>query len=411
MQKSTKIIISVILAVAILSAMVITTFADASWTGEHGTTIYIPDVVNDVLWESEEGFAGGTLTDGTTITFGDYFTELALFQPSNSTKVLQYNNGSELTDPNFWQYNIPIKQSGVYYFQYEFEIYDTDIWDNYILFNDLSMYCMQSASNKVNVAGINDTLIRASGLLGYNFRFISTESENGYRIKVRHKFDFDNKHLTTTLYDVNMKEYEIVNDISQFNYNAATLNIRYQFTSGNFRSTDTLIYCRDISYYTVAKEYDQATIDAIIEQLQKFENDAYLSGAGNYASANEILRQENADLIASNEALYLENFTLLQDKDALTNTVSILENTINDKDNTIERLDGELNTMTDKYNSAKEGMQNAESVGGFFNGIAGAFEKICDILFEVEVYGITVGTFVGIVLVAAVVIFIIKILI
>ncbi len=404
MKKSTKIITIISLVAVLVSALCITTFADATFVGEHGTTIYIPDVVNDMLWESKEGFSGGTLTDGTSIQFGAYLTELSLFQPSNSTKVLEHNNGYALTDPNFWQYNLPIRKNGIYYLECDFEFYDTDIWDSAILFNDLNLLCMQSASNTVNVASINDTLIQASSLLGYNFCFISTSSENGYRIKVRHKFDFDKKQLTTTLYDVNMKEYELIHDISKFDYTAPTVNIRYQFISGDFRTTNCLIYCRDMKYYTVEKEYDQDTIDAIIEHLQKFENDAFNLGGSKYASQNEVLKQQNAELIATNEQLSDDNYTLSVENQELNNTVTSM-------DSTITWLDGELNSMTDKYNSAKEGMQNAESVGGFFNGIASAFEKVCDILFGVEVYGITVGTFVGIVLVAAVVIFIIKILI
>lgn len=406
MKKKHKIIAAISMACLLVASLCITCFADATFTGEHGSTIYIPDVVDEVLFEKAEGFNGGTMTDGTTLKFGAYFTELA-FLKNEGRKYIVHNYGSILTDPNFWQYDLPIRDSGTYFFEYEFEINDLDIWDNTVLYQDLSLYAMQSASNRVDVGKITDYLLMSASILGYDFSSNSTESEVTYSIKVSHKFDFDNKELTTTLRDVNGKPYVIKNDITQFDYSAATINIRYQFTSGYASSLSNTIFCKNIKYYKVAYQYSQEVLDAIMSQLQQFENDAYNNGL----SVNSGYKEAYNDLCKDHENLQTSYDNVMNDYFDLSDYASGLEDEVDNLQGNITYLEGELETMEGKYNSAKEGLDNSNAVLNFFQGIFDAVQGVLNTFFSLDVFGMNLGSIVAILLGAVIVIVVIKLFI
>ena len=51
MKKTHKIIVAISMVCLLIASLCVTCFAAATFTGEHGTTIHIPDVAYEVLFE------------------------------------------------------------------------------------------------------------------------------------------------------------------------------------------------------------------------------------------------------------------------------------------------------------------------------------------------------------------------
>ena len=74
-------------------------------------------------------------------------------------------------------------------------------------------------------------------------------------------------------------------------------------------------------------------------------------------------------------------------------------------------LQSELNTVTQQRDDAREGLSNSNAVLNFFQGIYEAVNGVIQTLFNINVFGMSLGSVMGILLIAVVVIIVLKIVI
>jgi uncharacterized membrane protein YeaQ/YmgE (transglycosylase-associated protein family) len=401
MKKKHKIIAAISMACLLVASLCITCFADYSWTGEHGGSIYVPDAITEELYYNPYGFEGGALTTGGYLNYSGYFTELALL------RYLSYSYGDKITDPNYWQYEIPLADSGLYYLEYELLLYDFNVWDGYTLFNDLTMSVMQSLTAKETIKIITDDFLHGNSSPGFDCTLSSSESDNIYRLKVRHKFNFDEKTLITELYDANNVKYEVINSLEKYDFTKGKIRIRYQFKQGDIKTMSTDIECKDLRFSKVEKELDADIYAALEDYFNKIENDAYHSGL----SVNSQYKDAYEDLSKDHENLQTNYDNIMNDYLDMSDYASGLEDEVDNLQGNITYLEGELETMEGKYNSAKEGLDNSNAVMNFFQGIFDAVQGVLNTFFSLDVFGMNLGSIVAILLGAVIVIVVIKLFI
>lgn len=131
----------------------------------------------------------------------------------------------------------------------------------------------------------------------------------------------------------------------------------------------------------------------------------------NIYAENEALKSENAGLTEQNNNLLSEKQNLINQNNVLSSEKQNLIDQNNALNNNYSALQSELNTVTQQRDDAREGLRNNSAVLNFFQGVYEAVNGVLQTFFNLDVFGMSLGSVIAILLIAIVVIFVLKIFI
>ena len=409
MKKTTKILTCTFMLVFLISAIVVSAFAD--YTFEYNGQEYTLESV----YEGEVYSVGGNFDFDSTKQHHPDIYGSTYITDNNYLHTLSYNEMNEFYVPegssstmkgsDYFEFVLPYYANGCYDLSFDmvFNVNDTTTLKTATYFTPSTMVIdlLQNSmvEGYVRVQTIDSETLENASVIYSFLESGAFATEKVFRVTYNATFDFDNEMLIYRVFDAKGKEvmnFDNSLDISLFaSLNNDFIKLRFACASGYSRNTMFESMCVQNFKCGTVCNFDNRQLEIISTYIKEVTD-----GNNDYiAELEEVVHIQGQDIAGLNG--------VINQKDE---EISGLNNTIAQKDSIITEKQNELAEMTDKYDTAKEGLDNSNAVLNFFQGIYEAVQGALNTFLNLEVFGFTLGNIVAVLLGAVVVIIVLKII-